>query len=250
MSATWWDHSAYSKRKESLQIRGRAIAAVRQFFSDQGFTEVETPAIQVSPGIDRHIQSINVSVRGPFESPDHNRFLHTSPEFAMKKLLAAGEQKIFQICHVYRNGEDGRLHHPEFTLLEWYRAHATYDELMEDVANLATETAVATSQSSFRHGGHATEIKQAWRRMSVSDAFSEFADINLLDEVAGQDELPSGKFVEGAKAAGVRCGKDDRWDDVFHRVMLECVEPKLAEGPPTLLFDFPAPVGALARPKM
>ncbi|NKB43800.1 MAG: EF-P lysine aminoacylase GenX [Alphaproteobacteria bacterium] len=249
MPETWWDQSAFSRRRANLQVRNQAIGAVREYLTGQGFIEVDTPAIQVSPGIDRHIRPFKVNVRGPFESADRRRFLHTSPEFCMKKLLAAGEQKIFQICHVYRDGEEGHLHHPEFTLLEWYRAQATYDALMEDVINLASSAAAAVGQACFRHRGYSTDINQAWNKLSVSQAFAEYAGIDLLAEVTGQDELPSRKFVASAEAAGVRCDENDRWDDVFHRVMLECIEPQISDGPPTLLTDFPTPVGALARPK-
>ena len=249
MSDTWWDQSTFAQRRANLTARSQAIGAVRQYFIEQGFMEVETPAIQLSPGIDRHIQPFHLSVRGPFDQQVRNRYLHTSPEFAMKKLLAAGETKIFQICHVFRDGEEGRLHHPEFTMLEWYRAAATYEDLIDDVVSLASAAAAAVGQDVFRHGTHKTEINQSWRRMSVADAFFEFANIDLLKEVPDQDEWSADGFAQRAMAAGVRCEPGDQWDDVFHRVMLERIEPILADGPPIVLVDFPEPVGALARPK-
>ncbi|MDG2244681.1 MAG: EF-P lysine aminoacylase EpmA [Rhodospirillaceae bacterium] len=249
MSDTWWDQSTFAQRRANLTARSQAIGAVRQYFIDQGFMEVETPAIQLSPGIDRHIQPFHLSVRGPFDQQVRSRYLHTSPEFAMKKLLAAGETKIFQICRVFRDCEEGRLHHPEFTMLEWYHANATYDDLIVHLVNLISVAAVAAGQEFFRQGAHKTEVNQFWRRITVADAFAEFANIDLHKEVPGHGEFSADGFVLRAKATGVRCEVGDQWDDVFHRVMLERIEPALADGPPTVLVDFPEPVGALARPK-
>lgn len=249
MPESWWNRAEYERRRPNLKTRALVLAALRRYFSDQGFIEVETPALQVSPGIDRHIQPLKTSLRGAFDSRSVVRFLHTSPEFAMKKLLAAGEQKIFQICHVYRDGEDGALHHPEFTLLEWYRVGETYDALAKDIQNIVLTAAQAANVTEMRQGPLRTDPTGPWVRMTIAEAFQKYADINILAQFDdGLDPGPK-RFMETARSVGVRCDDSDRWDDVFSRVMLDRVEPALASGPPSLLTEFPSPVGALARSK-
>lgn len=249
MQRPWWDRSVYARRKPNLKIRAQAIGAIRQYFTDRGFTEVETPAIQVSPGIDGHIQPFDVSLEGPFDDCKMQRYLHTSPEFSMKKLLAAGEEKIFQICHVFRNKEAGSLHTPEFTMLEWYRANENYGAIIDDVVNLVSNAASATGQSHLRHKSFRTEVSGNWTKLTVADAFQQFAGIDVLSHV---DENRGGsveKFIATARAIGIPCKEGDQWDDVFHRVMMTKIEPALSGGAPVLLIDFPYPVGALARSK-
>lgn len=249
MPDSWWNRAQYDRRRPNLEVRASVVAALRRDFSEQGFIEVETPALQVSPGIDRHIQPLKTTLRGAFDSPPALRFLHTSPEFAMKKLLAAGEQKIFQMCHVYRDGEDGALHHPEFTLLEWYRAGETYEALIKDIQRIVTAAARAANVRELRQGPLSSDATGPWRRMTAAEAFQNFAGINLSAAVGDELEPAPGPFITMARSAGVRCDDADRWDDVFNRVMLDRVEPALASGPPALLTEFPSPVGALARTK-
>lgn len=249
MQRPWWDRSVYARRKPNLKIRAQAIGAIRKYFTDRGFTEVETPAIQVSPGIDGHIQPFDVSLEGPFDDGKMLRYLHTSPEFSMKKLLAAGEEKIFQICHVFRNKEAGRLHTPEFTMLEWYRTNENYGAIIDDVVNLVSYVTSATGQSHLRHKSFRTEVSGNWTKLTVADAFQQYAGIDLLSHVDESGDGLSKKFIATASAVGIACKEDDQWDDVFHRVMMTRIEPALSMGAPALLIDFPNPVGALARNK-
>lgn len=249
MPKSWWDRSTFSTRRPNLRVRAKAISAIREYFDGLGFIEVETPAIQLSPGVDRHIRPVRVSLESPFGDSKIERFLHTSPELAMKKLLAAGEEKIFQICHVFRNKEEGMLHQPEFTMLEWYRADASYAALIEDVQGLVSYAAAVAGIVTLRHGEHVTQVNQTWRKVFVDQAFKQYAGIELLPSVSEHEAFLPAPFIEKARLAGVHCSEDDQWDDVFHRVMMEKIEPELAKGPPVLLIDFPAPLGALARTK-
>lgn len=245
----WWSPKEYAKRRPILAMRSAVLAAIREYFSIQGFVEVETAALQVSPGIDRHIRPIRAEISGAFGAKPQERFLHTSPEFSMKKLLAAGETKIFQTCHAYRDGEEGHLHHPEFTLLEWYRTGETYEALVEDVKKVIQCAADAAGVIDLRHRSLVADPRANWARMTVAEAFQRFSGIDVLEVLDDADNPSVGLFVEAARGAGVRCDESDGWDDVFNRVMLEHVEPALADGPPAILNDYPAPVGALARPK-
>ncbi len=167
----------------------------------------------------------------------------------MKKLLAAGEQRIFQICHVFRDHEDGPLHHPEFTMLEWYRTGATYESLMQDLEALVLSAAEASNAEQLKHQEIAVSVDQTWQRMSVAEAFSLYVSIDLLAQVECDGAEKTGSFLSAARQSGVRCEDTDSWDDIFHRVMLEKIEPVLKQGPPIFLYDYPAPVGALARQK-
>src|ERR1700733_1907070 len=132
----WWRPGRLAARRENLAGRGRVLAAVRQFFADEGFVEVQTPALQVSPGLEPHLKAFATTLHDPPDGIAKPRFLHTSPEFAMKKLLAGGMQRIWQLAPVFRDGERGATHHPEFAMLEWYRVGATYRELMADCERL------------------------------------------------------------------------------------------------------------------
>jgi len=131
----WWRPERFAAKRAHLEARGRVMAAIRRFFAERDFVEVDTPALQVSPGLEPHLQAFMTELveAGAGTRP---RYLHTSPEFAMKKLLVAGLPRIFQLAHCFRNAERGATHHPEFTMLEWYRAPAGYRDLMADCEKL------------------------------------------------------------------------------------------------------------------
>src|SRR5690242_15380089 len=128
----WWRPNRFALRRAILEKRGRILAAVRSFFADRGFAEIDTPALQVSPGLEPHLRAFATKLHDPQQGQAALRYLHTSPEFAMKKLLVAGMPRIWQLAHVFRDGERGATHHPEFSMLEWYRAGAGYEQLMGD----------------------------------------------------------------------------------------------------------------------
>ncbi len=220
---------------------------MRRWFEAQDFVEVETAALQVSPGVETHLHAFATEAVGP-GGERAPLYLRTSPEFACKKLLAAGEPRLFEFARVWRNRERGALHHPEFTLLEWYRASAPYEALMDDCAALlalAAETA-QTKTLRFRH--LAADPFAEPERLSVAEAFQRFAGIDLLATVdpGGRSDLPA--LAGAAAVAGVRVAPDDVWGDVFSRVLTERVEPHLGRGRATILYDYPLPQAALARP--
>src|SRR5471032_617684 len=134
-----WRPDKLSRRLPHLRARGRIQASLRQWFAAEGFVEVETPILQVAPGAEVHLSGFATDWETPDDAPEQVRWLHSSPEFAMKKLLAGGVLKLFQFARVFRNAEGSALHHPEFTMLEWYRAGAGYESLMEDCAALLAQ---------------------------------------------------------------------------------------------------------------
>ena len=149
-----------------LDQRGRILGAVRSFFAARGYVEVDTPALQVSPGLEPHLRAFNTLLHDPRDGRMAERYLHTSPEFAMKKLLVAGMPRIWQLAHVFRDGERSATHHPEFAMLEWYRAGATYRDLMDEC-----EALVRACQDAA--GVEALRLARAYRRRAAAVAAAE-----------------------------------------------------------------------------
>jgi len=242
----WWNPDTYADRRPFLLARDRIMASFREWFRMRGFLEVETPALQISPGNETHLHAFATEI----EAPDGKRsplYLHTSPEFACKKLLAAGESRIFTFARSFRNRERGALHHPEFTLLEWYRANEPYETLMADCASLLAEAAKASGHSTLRWRDRTADPFATPERLTVAGAFSRFAHIDLMAMLpAGAPDLE--KMIAAARAQGIRLADDDTWSDIFSRVLVEKIEPRLGIGAPTLLYEYPLPEAALARP--
>jgi lysyl-tRNA synthetase class 2 len=233
----WWSPDRRPDRLAFLQARGRITRAVRAWFEGQGFTEVETAALQVSPGNEAHLHAFATQALTT-DGVARTLYLHTSPEFACKQLLASGERAIFTLAKVWRNRERGPLHHPEFTMLEWYRADAPYATLMDDCAALLALAAEAARTARLRWRGVEADPFAAPERLTVADAFERYAGIDLFGDLQPQ-----------AVAAGIRTAPDDTWADVFGRVMVEKVEPNLGHGRATILCEYPISEAALARPK-
>jgi lysyl-tRNA synthetase class 2 len=228
--------------------RAAVTRAVRSWFDAQGFVEVETPALQVSPGNEAHLHAFSTEAIGP---AGERRTLHlrTSPEFAAKKLLAAGEARIWEFARVWRNRERGPLHHPEFTLVEWYRTGAPYEQLMADCAALLRLAAETTGAERFVFREHRVDPFADPERITLAEAFQAFAAIDLLASVAEDGATDREALAAAARAAGVRVAADDTWSDIFSRILVEHVEPRLGEGRATILCEYPTAEAALARPK-
>lgn len=224
---------------------------MRTWFAAADFIEVETPALQVSPGLEPHLHPFATELVEPFDASRRTLYLHTSPEFAMKKLLVGGMPRIFQMARAFRNGERSELHHPEFTMLEWYRAGADYRTLMADCESLVRAACAAAATPALSRHGRACDPFAPWRRLSVAEAFAKYAGIDLLATVADPEEADPdpAALKEQARAIGIAPGEGDRWEDVFFRIMLDRIEPHLGMPAPTILYDYPAALAALARRK-
>ncbi len=241
----WWAREVYADRRPFLMARSRIQAALRDWFTAQGFVEVETPILQVSPGNETHLHALATEIVGP-DGTRAARYLHTSPEFACKKLLAAGETKIFTFARVFRNRERSPLHHPEFTMLEWYRANEPYDVVMADCAALVVLAAQAVGATELRYKDKSVDAAAAPDRLTVAGAFQKFAGIDLLATLP--DGKPDrGRLAVAASAANIRTAADDNWSDIFSRILVERIEPKLGIDRLALLDEYPAPEAALAR---
>jgi lysyl-tRNA synthetase class 2 len=242
----WWSAARYADRKPFLMARGAITRTVRAWFEEQGFVEVETGILQVSPGNETHLHAPRTELVAA-DGGRATRYLRTSPEFAAKKLLAAGEQRIFEFARVFRDRERGNLHLPEFTMLEWYRANASYDAVMADTVVVIAHAAQATGIGQFCFRGKTADPLAEPELLTVAAAFERFAGIDLLATISGG----KGDRAALAAAAGqrVRISGDDSWSDIFSKVLVEHVEPQLGQGRLTVLFEYPAPEAALARAK-
>ncbi|NJL50521.1 MAG: EF-P lysine aminoacylase GenX [Blastochloris sp.] len=248
----WWDPRHHADRRPVLLARNRMIAAIRAWFAERDFIEVETPALQVSPGNEPHLHPFSTEI----VSTDGRRaelHLHTSPEFVCKKLLAAGEARLFTLARVFRNRERTCLHHPEFTMLEWYRAEDSYETLKDDCTALLAVVARAAAVDRFTwHGCSRCDASAdpfaAPERLTVVDAFARYAGIDLCATLDGS-EGNRDALAEAATASGVRVADDDTWSDIFTRIMAEKIEPNLGFGRATILTDYPVAEAALARTK-
>lgn len=242
--APWWERNRFADRRPFLQKRALITGHIRQFFRSQGFAEVETPILQISPGNETHLHAPRTELidRGGNRL---TRYLRTSPEFAAKKLLAAGEEKIFELARVFRDRERGDLHLPEFTMLEWYRAGTPYEAVMTDTCEVVRAAAEAAGTQSFAFRGRQADPFAAPEKLTVAEAFASHAGIDLLPTIEGGEG--NREALAAAARPRVRVADDDTWSDIFSKILVEHVEPKLGRGRMSLLYEYPAPESALAR---
>lgn len=245
-AAAWWRPHVHADRRGLLLARNRIQSALRAWFTAQGFTEVDPAALQVSPGNEAHLHGFRTEAIGN-DGRARPFYLHTSPEFAMKKLLAAGETKIAAFAHVWRNRERGALHSPEFTMLEWYRAGEDYTVLMKDCAAFLRLAAEAAGAAQLRFRDRTCDPSAAPERLSLVEAFDRHAGIDLLATIRADGSTDAPALAAAAAKAGIRTAPGYSWSDMLSRILVERVEPHLGRGRMTILDRYPAAEAALAR---
>jgi lysyl-tRNA synthetase class 2 len=209
VGSTW----SLARKAQNLATRAAILRRTREFFTTEGYLETDTPLLIPAPAPEAHIDAVGAG----------GLYLHTSPELCMKRLLAAGYPKIFQICHCWRSGERGSRHLPEFTMLEWYRAESDYTNLMDDCVRLVRQVAAGCGTgSSIAYRGETVDLQGEWERLTVREAFRRYTETTMEEALAA-----------------------DRFDEL----MTEAIEPNLGTPTPTFLCDYPAERGALARLK-
>jgi elongation factor P--(R)-beta-lysine ligase len=239
MPLPWWTPDHHANRRPILLARNRIQSALRAWLDAQDFVEVDANALATSPGNEAHLHAFATQM--------------ISPEFAMKKLLAAGETRIAAFSHVYRNRERGPLHAPEFTMLEWYRVGVDYDQLIEDVTALIRAAVQAANMGALQMGllqyrGKTCDAVAPVQRISVQHAFSDFAGVDLLSSIAPDGSTQRDVLAQAAQKIGLRVAEDDSWSDIFSRLLSDRVEPYLGLEQITILDRYPLAEAALARP--
>jgi lysyl-tRNA synthetase class 2 len=242
----WWSAERHADIRPFLHARSAITRAVRGWFEKEGFVEVETGILQVSPGNETHLHAPRTELLRA-DGTRATRYLRTSPEFACKKLLAAGESKIFEFAKVFRDRERGDLHLPEFTMLEWYRADSAYDAIMADTIAVTAHAAQATGTRQFSFRGKVCDPFAEPELIAVGAAFERFAGVDLLTTIEGGEGDRAA--LASAAQGKVRMASDDTWSDIFSKILVEHVEPQLGQGRLTVLFEYPSPEAALARVK-
>lgn len=246
-SSPWWAPARHADRRPVLLARNRIQAAIRGWLARHDFTEVDPAALAISPGNEAHLHGFATQAIGNDGLP-RPMYLHTSPEFAMKKLLAAGETRIAAFAHVWRNRERGALHSPEFTMLEWYRVGQDYTVLMQDCADFLRLAAEGAGAKLLRFRGATCDPFAEPERLSVAEAFTTHAGIDLLATLAPDGATDAAALAAQLDRAGIRRAADDTWSDMLSRVLVERVEPHLGHGRATILDRYPIAEAALARP--
>ena len=233
-STPGWHPDNLAARLPFLRRRARLAAGVRAFFDARGYVEVETPYAVKVPGEEVHLSAFATERVSP-DGARERLFLHTSPEFAMKRLLVGGSGRIFQLARVWRNGEAGARHAAEFTMLEWYRPDATMADLMDETEALLR----AVLPPRVRSAGVETDLEAPFERLTVAEAFARHAGADLLGTL---DDAPG-----LAASAGERLRDGEEWEDSFFRLLLARVETRIGRERPTFLTHYPAAQAALAR---
>ena len=242
VSSPFWDRDGYAARRPGLLVRAKLKSAMRGWFEARDFLEVDTSIVQTSPGNETHLHAFEAQWVAFGEEKRHG-YLHTSPEFAMKKLIAAGETRIFQFAPVFRAREASPLHGSEFSMLEWYRAHQTYDVLMADCAAFLRLAAEIGGRNAFHYRDVVCDAMAEPERLSLVEAFARHAGIDLAGVLSDRDA-----FAAEARRIGIRVAPDDTWGDIFSRILSEKIEPHLGAGRATILDRYPVSEAALARP--
>ncbi len=222
----------HPRRQKALRVRRQIEDGIKSFFEQKGFLAVRTPTLVKSPGMETHIRPYRLTT---------GEFIPTSPEFAMKKLLVGGLEKIFQICPAFRYEPLSPQHHPEFSILEWYRAYAGYDEIMQDFECLVEELAVKiTGSSTVSFNGKDISFKAPWPRLRVRDLFLDFVNIDLV-----KCDTPEKLAVE-VERLGLAVDKADTWDDLYFKIWLNFIENKLPQDRAVFVYRYPPSQSALS----
>jgi elongation factor P--(R)-beta-lysine ligase len=242
----WWDRDRHADRRPLLLARNRIQAALRLWLADHDFTEVDPAGLQTSPGNEAHLHAFATEALA-HDGSARRMYLHTSPEFAMKKLLAAGEVRIAAFSHVWRNRERGALHSPEFTMLEWYRVAEDYAVLMQDTVAFLRLAARTTGAGELRFRNATCDPFAPFERLSVADAFHRYASIDLLATLRADGSTDADALRAQMLGQGMHPAPDDTWSDMLSKILVARVEPWLGLGRITVLDRYPAAEAALAR---
>lgn len=244
MKATWQKLKHSPQLWQRYFIREKVLRAIRVFFEDREFHEVETPLLIARPPAESYLDVFETTLLDRHRKSTR-AFLSTSPEIPLKKLMVAGLGNCYSVTKAFRNMEtQSNLHNPEFTVLEWYRVHADYFDIMNDCEQLVVDIAKTLGKrKTLMYQGTKINLTPPWERLSVSEAFKKFAHIDFdafLDEKNAR---------QMSKKKGYRVEENNTWEELYNQIFLNEVEKYLGQGRPTILYDFPSAVAALSQRK-
>ncbi len=232
-----------NQHKKNLEKRFFILKKIRDFFDQQKFIEIEAPTIIKYPGQEPNIEPMSIKVHNE-NGQEFQGFLHTSPEYTMKKMLSAGFNKIYFLGKTFRDFESfGGIHNPEFTMIEWYRKNVDFTKIMDDSEKLFKFISKELKKSKFKFGDKDLFdfINQKWQRVSVKQLFKRYLKVNL------DDYLTTAKIEKLCLAQKIKCSKGERFEEIFYRIFLEKIEPYLGFDKPTIVYNYPSAMAALSR---
>ena len=239
----------FEKKLPFLLMRNKIIASIKNFFHTENFTEVDTPILQYCPGMEVHLMAFETKFNDITGTQSQTLYLHTSPEFAMKKLLSFGMESIFQFTHTFRNEVVSPTHYPEFTMLEWYRLNHNYTKLMSDCEELLKFALSSIGKTEFVYREKTCTPFNGIEKLTVQEAFQKFCHFDILATIDNA-ENPSKKLLEAeAEKLHINVSQIDTWDDIYEKLMFEYIEPNLGIGKPTILYEYPIHQAALSKAK-
>lgn len=242
----WQDLKGNPRLRKNYDQRIKIIRLTREFFWSQGFLETETPIAVRLPGQEPYLNPIPIHIHPPLKMTRQKAakfYLHTSPEFAMKKLLASGYKKIFQITKCFRDQESfGGQHNPEFAMAEWYRAPGNFWQIMDDTEKLFKFIGEKLRIKKLRWRGRGVPLGVKWERKTMRDVWRQFLNVDL-------DDYPTApRMAKLAKSLGFGVSKEYLFEDLFFQVFLNKIEPRLGTEKPIFIYDYPAQMCSLSRP--
>lgn len=246
ISSRWWRPENFTARRPFLESRRKTLRALHDTMDAAGFTEVQTPILQISPGIEAWLYPFETTLNSRDQQHRQKMFLRFAPELALKKLLVAGVGNLYEMARVFRDTDFSSRHQPEFLMLEWYRINEDYRALMQDCMNLVRNAARASARERFQYQGHTCDPFAEWEILRMPDAFSRYAGIDLLATMT--PHLDAAALIAAGRRAGVDLRDVTPWDDAFFQILAEKIEPYLGMGRPTILCDYPAYQTVLTRP--
>lgn len=239
--SNWSELKNTPRLKNIYDTRIEIIKSIREFFWSQGFVETDTPVAVRLASQEPYLNPLATTISDP-NGKSEKFYLRTSPEYALKKLLAAGYEKIFEIGKCFRNFESfGGNHNPEFTMIEWYRAPGTYQEIMDDTENLFKFVGKKLNKESVAYKNKEINISETWDRQNMKEVWQDFIGVNL------DDYLELNKMQELAKSKGYQVSENDTYEDLFYKIFLNEIEPNLGSGKPIFVYDYPAQMTSLSR---